>query len=101
MAFIFEGRVNKLSINDKKNYNASFEVLTYFTLGRTKYYIAYDNNMSIDIFRSDIEDMGILNVGLFNFISAHSNDILQIEYENEKEATTAQKIVKKVTLVND
>lgn len=116
MSFVFEGRVKDLCCECGSNatYNkVSFEVYTSFSKRGVKQYFAYEkaNSSAIDLFgdKNEVEFEIDNTTPLFNFISVHYRDRLEIEYEKGKpdEVETKEvgtpiiRIIKKVMLIND
>ena len=111
MSFVFEGRVKDLCCECGPNATVnkvSFEVYTSFSKRGVKQYFAYEksNSSAIDLFEDKNEiECEIDNITLFNFISAHYRDRLEIEYkekeEKDKKKATIIRIIKKVMLIND
>lgn len=117
MAYVFEGRVKDLCFdcsNTATHNHVTFDVYTSFTKRGVKQYFAYEksNSLSMDRFNSNIVEFEITKPNsLFDFISAHYRDFLEIEYEKEddeeetkkddKKECEVKRTITKVTLLND
>ncbi len=112
MAYVFEGRVHKLGItatsNNTLQCDAIFEVCTFVSMHDKKIYCAYeeklknsdsktDRKANINAFNESIATCTIKDNKIFDFISVHCRDLLEIEYEKDGNTRT----ITKVTLLND
>ena len=103
MAYVFEGRVKEfcLDCSSGTTYHVSIDVYTSYNKHGEKQYFAYDsaNSGQIDFFgTSNIVNFNDAKSNdIFDFISSHYRDMLEIEYE----ISNSIKTITKVTLLND